>query len=369
MKKSLKLIIVAVSLIIISITLFVIVKTVIIPNSKYNAALTLMNNGNYKEAIAAFELLEGYKDSDKKIDECNIAIIDGKYNNAISKMNEAKFTEAVSIFETLNGYKNSVDKIKECNTAINNNNYNEALSLIDSGDIIKAYEILVSLNGYKDSKEKAQSIFDKYKSEKLKQVNVGDFVFFGSYEQDNNISNGKEDVEWLVLDKEDNKALLISKYALDYISYHDGSSYTSIWELCDLREWLNGNFINSAFSTNEKTMIPTVENYTSERNPFYDSTMLNSSQDKIFILDINEAKKYFSSNSARICKPTSYAITHRTNNGNNSCTWWLRGAGRTQQTLAMFVDDDGTIDDFGTMVGVNYVGVRPALWLDLNKIS
>ena len=43
----------------------------------------------------------------------------------------------------------------------------------------------------------------------------GDIVIFGSYEQDNDESNGTEDIEWLVLAREDNKALLISKYALD----------------------------------------------------------------------------------------------------------------------------------------------------------
>ncbi len=46
-------------------------------------------------------------------------------------------------------------------------------------------------------------------------VEVGDVIYFGSYEQDNNLSNGKEEIEWIVLAKENRKALLISKYALD----------------------------------------------------------------------------------------------------------------------------------------------------------
>lgn len=70
---------------------------------------------------------------------------------------------------------------------------------------------MVALDGYKDSVDKAGAIYDKYKVEKLKVAKAGDYVFFGAYEQDNNTSNGKEDVEWLVLEVKDGKALVISK--------------------------------------------------------------------------------------------------------------------------------------------------------------
>ncbi len=48
----------------------------------------------------------------------------------------------------------------------------------------------------------------------LKDAYIGSAVIFGSYEQDNNLSNGAEEIEWLVLDVQDGKALLISKYGL-----------------------------------------------------------------------------------------------------------------------------------------------------------
>ncbi len=98
---------------------------------------------------------------------------------------------------------------------IPNSKYNAAVSLLNDGKIIDAYESLIALNGYKDSAEKASEIFGQYKIEKLKIAEVGDIVYFGAYEQDNNTSNGKEDVEWIVLAKENEKALVISKYALD----------------------------------------------------------------------------------------------------------------------------------------------------------
>ena len=44
--------------------------------------------------------------------------------------------------------------------------------------------------------------------ESLINANVGDTIVFGKYEQDNNVSNGKEAVEWIVLTKEKTDRLL-----------------------------------------------------------------------------------------------------------------------------------------------------------------
>ena len=65
-------------------------------------------------------------------------------------------------------------------------------------------------------------------------VSVGDIVTFGSYEQDNNLSNGKEAIEWLVLDIQDGKALLLSKYGLETKEYNTGD-YEITWERSTLR--------------------------------------------------------------------------------------------------------------------------------------
>lgn len=47
------------------------------------------------------------------------------------------------------------------------------------------------------------------------EVAVNDHVFFGHYEQDNDLTNGAEAIEWRVLKVENGEALLISQYALD----------------------------------------------------------------------------------------------------------------------------------------------------------
>ena len=290
----------------------------------------------------------------------NVIIPGGKYKNAVALMETGKYDDAIVIFEELahKGYKDSVEKIPECS-------YLNAVSLMDAGNIVEAYEALLALDGYKDSTDKADSIYDKYKIEKLKAAKVGDYITFGSYEQDNDTANGKENIEWLVLEVKDGKALVISKNALDCQQYN--TSYTSVtWETCTLRKWLNNDFINAAFSADEKAMIPTVS-VSADKNPDYGTDPGNATEDQVFLLSITEANKYFGSDSARQCKPTDYAVANgawESDNGN--CWWWLRSPGNTQRYAAGVYTDGGVLE-YGYGVDHGNRAVRPALWIDLNS--
>lgn len=80
-------------------------------------------------------------------------------------------------------------------------------------------------------------------------------VLFGSYEQDGDAANGKEPIEWLVLARDGDKALLLSKYALDHQSFmpfYEPVTEPFTWESCSLRQWLNSTFLNAAFSAEEQ---------------------------------------------------------------------------------------------------------------------
>ncbi len=199
----------------------------------------------------------------------------------------------------------------------------------------------------------------------LEAANVGDYVAFGAYEQDNNTSNGKEEIEWLVLDKQDNKVLVISKFALDCQKYN--TSYRDVtWEKCSLRKWLNSDFVNSAFSANEKAMIPAVA-VAAHKNPDYGTNPGKTTQDQVFLLSIQDTNKYFSADSARQCKPTAYAVASgaiKSNSGN--CWWWLRSPGDVEGNAAI-VYSGGGISEGGSVVNHDLGAVRPALWIDLNS--
>ena len=99
-----------------------------------------------------------------------------------------------------------------------------------------------------------EKIFEEYKKALLENISAGSTVFFGNYEQDRDLSTGKEDIEWIVLKVEDNRAFLVSKYALDYKPYNDTAEAIT-WENCTLRTWLNTEFLNEAFSEEEQAII------------------------------------------------------------------------------------------------------------------
>lgn len=88
---------------------------------------------------------------------------------------------------------------------------------------------------------------------------------FGTYEQDNSLSNGAEPIEWVVLANEGDKILVVSKYVLvgkleknreirdDNIP--GASSYALNWEVSMERKWLNNIFYEDAFSDEERSYI------------------------------------------------------------------------------------------------------------------
>ncbi|MBP3937852.1 MAG: zinc-ribbon domain-containing protein [Clostridia bacterium] len=198
-------------------------------------------------------------------------------------------------------------------------------------------------------------------------VKVGDYVKFGKYEQDNNTSNGAEDIEWLVLDVKDGKALVISKYALDAKPYNE--EYVDVtWETCTLRKWLNNDFINTAFTNAEKAKIPTVT-VTAEKNQYYGTDPGNVTKDKVFLLSANEATKYFSSDTARECEPTDFAVANSVStdndNGYDCCWWWLRSPGYDQSGAAGVTSSGGVFDATGNDVNFYESGVRPAMWINI----
>lgn len=102
---------------------------------------------------------------------------------------------------------------------------------------------------------------------------VGDEFTFGTYEQDNNLENGAEDIEWIVLEKRgDNSYLCISKYVLDaqhFVVYSDNNKpsdwekmgkVSSDWGNSDVRVWLNNDFYNTAFTAEDKNYIVDTTN-------------------------------------------------------------------------------------------------------------
>lgn len=188
-------------------------------------------------------------------------------------------------------------------------------------------------------------------------------------------------IEWLVLDydAEKNRALLISRYGLELKPYN--TRETSItWEKCSLRTWLNQLFITKAFDISEQAaiLLTKVDNSSIQGYNKWSASGGKTTQDKIFLLSLAEANKYFDvtidndyNKKARIHEtdyatqqdPDPYISDYLTEDGMDATVWWLRSPGFEQERAA-FVNCAGS---FGAeFVSRKDVAVRPAFWLDLN---
>ena len=147
-------------------------------------------------------------------------------------------------------------------------------------------------------------------------VRSGDAVLFGSYEQDNDLTNGPEMIEWLVLESDRDSALLLSRYALDSQVYvqagpnDEPSAYVSYWEDSYLRQWLNSDFLCAAFQEDElsRLMLCSVSD---DPNPYYDTPPGNDTLDYIWLPSVVEMERCFPNKAARITPATAYAFAQR----------------------------------------------------------
>ena len=232
----------------------------------------------------------------------------------------------------------------------------------------------------------------------LADCKIGDVVCLGTYEQDNNLGNGKESIRWRVIGSGDGKALLLSENALDFMSYHsDGNEYNVTWETCSLRSWLNNDFYNSAFDGSEQGIIlaSNLSNESNQKSMFGAGNGGGNTVDKVFCLSQTEVRNYFSFNDWRsgsmygfceglIGPASEYAANKGANNlvisendysgnlqnkgysrnsiGKTGCNWWLRSPGNIQYR-ACYVDPYGkageTVCDFAS----TQMAVRPAIWV------
>ena len=225
-------------------------------------------------------------------------------------------------------------------------------------------------------------------------------VKFGSYPQSDISGVVKEPIEWIVLDRQGNKSLLLSKHILDGKCYNNKSveneegyvGYNISWEECDLRKWLNDDFYNKAFNSSEQENIQMTNVINNDIN--FKINFGNDTKDKIFCLSVEETRKYFGSGSRDkygyqlgknvAIRATNYAKNVVDNKGRKlyvlepgygSPKWcignsyyWLRTQHLVTSAFAARVLEGGYVDD-GWYVD-EPVGVRPALWVvDLDEFS
>ena len=364
---------------------------------------------DYESAIASFRTISGWRDAEDQIALCQKRIGEIKAKEEADRLKKQRQEEAdrlkkqrqeeadrlkkqrqeeekrIAAEKAAKTRKKVITIVCACiaflilltQVIIPRLKYNKAMSMIDAGEYETALALLDGLE-YKDSETQCIKAAYQYYKPALNSAAVGDTIIFGKYEQDNDTFNGKENIEWLVLAKKDNKLLIISQYALDCQPYNT-EDVNVTWESCTLRTWLNADFFNAAFSDGEKGMIPTVT-VSADENPDYNTNLGSATEDKVFLLSITETNRYFKTDEERMCVPTAYAKAHGaytssdyTKGGAATCWWWLRTPGKVGHyvfsddwmNLATNVDRDGGVISYGYDVNRDSGCVRPALWIDL----
>jgi len=195
---------------------------------------------------------------------------------------------------------------------------------------------------------------------------IGDIIPFGNY-------------KWRVLDVQGSEALIITEDVIEVRPYNE--EFTDVtWETCDLRKYLNSEFLRK-FTKEQQGRI--VEKRTANPNNMWYGTKGGSdTQDKVFLLSLEDVDKYFGDsgdylnkrrkkydNGKWIADSDGYGFSNShdddriANYEGKACWWWLRSPGDIIGGAA-FVSYVGYVLVNGDHVNDNDLyGVRPALWL------
>ena len=305
----------------------------------------------------------------QKLEDARKDLEDKRSNIGMFAMKEKKIIDA-QIEEKIVSIKSLYSKISLCNMKLKGHSSKESIESRISEierDISKIEKNMPkssismseqdALDEYHNSEIIRKAVDEREPFLKFMFAEVGESVFLGSYPP----GFQRETIEWQVLEKQETRALLISKYALDIKKYNE-ENVDCTWESCTLREWLNNEFLNSSFTAGERARIPMVT-VTTDKNPRFKTDPGNSTEDQVFLLSINEANKYFRIDE-RICNLTSYAFNQAGGIGRMEKAWWLRSPGYSQK-FAAIVDHVGNVKLNGTIVFDSFVAIRPAMWISI----
>lgn len=212
--------------------------------------------------------------------------------------------------------------------------------------------------------------------EYLKTAKNGDTFTMGVYEQDNKTKNGAEPIEWIVLDREAGKSLILSKYVLDYKYYQEYDKdedyrwVTSLWPESSIRNWLNEEFYSTAFTDEEQALILEVTNtvvYSKDYQPAYADSL-----DKVFLLSCDEEARYvdkvgtiaYGIPTEKVAVEKPYMSDINNVEGiTQSMSWWLRDPGFDSLCYAAQVPGYQTLYTPNGNNVASRAGIRPAMWI------
>lgn len=242
---------------------------------------------------------------------------------------------------------------------------------------------------------------------------IWDYVYFGNYWQSkylpkNTVEAGEDDVvhtdtdgtkyivrqdrscykweplKWRVLSvSEDGSDLfLISDKNIDVQPYNKDSYKNVSWKKSSLREWLNNDFLKSAFDVDEQAAIKDTE-ITNKVNPY---TVVENPEisdgdntvDKIYLPSVEEMMTIdygftdsLDETETRKITATDYTKVQSKDESSDADVYWLRSPGLAKgEAASVGVWGDGVIQTERTVISgdsTRKLGIRPVIHVDLSK--
>ncbi len=204
-------------------------------------------------------------------------------------------------------------------------------------------------------------------------------VYFGEYEQNNNLEDGVEPIQWRVLKNEDGKLLLLSERAIEMHAFVDwnGEMYVeSTWAESDVRRWMNGEFYENMFSVAERDGVSTTLVKAVLNGDYPHVEQGEDTEDRIFLLsydDVLNTEYGFVSSP----QPSFTRVTTLTPSMQQICIddqvppntfWMLRTMGYTNMH-AIHITPDGGVASPGALNITANTAIRPAFNLDLSMVA
>ena len=261
-----------------------------------------------------------------------IVIPSTRYDQAAALRAAGNDAEAYIIFNSLGSFKDAKD-------ICNNYDYMDALAYIDDGHPETAFYLLNRISDHTEAKGKAAELLAEYPYFSIFFAVPGDEVVLGTYEQDNDTSNGTEAIEWIVLKNEDGVIYAVSKYILDAQVYntHNGDGST-------LKEWLKDDFCDAAFSGVSEGFVRKIG-------------LLSRDDLDVYRTTANTKPEWTAYSKAQGAENHYYA----------GYSWWLdgeyfHGYGSADVDMAVVIESGSYSNNVCPVTDVN--GVRPAIIID-----
>ena len=332
--------------------------TASINRKTYHTAEELYEKGDYYEAYTKFLSLYGYKDSGERAEEAQQAMAaatassnQNTYQSALSLMQDGDYAAAAEQFGSIRSYEDSDTYYTECTLRASEDT---VAQLISSGDIDGAREIYFNLFDDKNTDESRLALSSKLLAQ-TELLQAGDFLYFGSFEQEHTTETEPTALGWLVLDvTDDGDVLLLSQKKLAWGAFSSEKNINYLES--DVRSWLTDTFVPSAFSDSERSRLRTPAEVGGSAGA--DLT------DYAFLLNYQEAYVLLGEQGISCSASSTKYSSNSTAKG-----WWLR-----EQDLLEII--------YGMEYNVNYLSdemkrtsksctaaayYRPAIWVNYTK--